>query len=154
MTTVFKKRISVLLTIALTFCFASSINAEEPARIGSVVSQSTEYYDDGSYSITTIYQNPYTRSGRSGSKNFDFYDSGSCLWTLTVFGSFIYGDGGARCTGASVDYSIADSTWQKTSTSSSYSGNTATAYGSFSKNNGHNVSTSVSLSCDANGNLF
>lgn len=151
-----KKKILAYLCfiLSLCLCLSPSVYAEDSQRI--LVSQYTETYEDGTSCVVSVYQDvaPTRTSGTiSGTKNYDYKDiSGSVAWTLTVYGSYSYNGVSATCTSVSCGYSIADSSWSRVSTSKSRSGNTATAYGTFAKG-GQNQSASVSLSCDANGNL-
>lgn len=140
--------------LALCFCLGFSAYAAEPEEI--LISQSTEFYEDGTSCVISVYQDiPSTRASgtTTGHKDYDYKDERNVIvWTLTVHGSYSYNGVSATCTSVSCGYSIADSSWSRVSTSKSRSGNTATAYGTFAKG-GQNQSASVSLSCDANGNL-
>lgn len=150
-----KKFIACLCSIlAFCFCFSASVYAVEPAEI--LISQSTEFYEDGTSCVISVYQDvPLTRASgtTTGHKDYQYSDgTGVVFWTLTVRGAYSYTGFSATCTDVSCTYSIADSAWSRVSTSKSRSGNTATAYGTFARD-GQNKSASVSLSCDANGNL-
>lgn len=79
-----------------------------------------------------------------------YYYKGSCVWTLTVYGAFYYDGKTSACTGDSVTYSTS-SGWSCNSASSSHSGSSATAHGTFT--GAKTVSDSVSISCDSKGNL-
>lgn len=151
-----KKRFIFLSCLVLVFSllFSVAVQAEAPQSV--LVSQYTEYYADGSSCVISVYQDvPSTRARgtTSGSKNCDHRDeNGIVVWTLTVYGSYSYNGVSATCTSASYGYTIHNSAWSRVSGSAARSGNTATAYGTFAKD-GQNHSASVSLSCDANGNL-
>lgn len=118
------------------------------------------YYSDGSYSIISItYEDAQpgisptaARSSCSGKKDIDHYSSSNNLaWTLTVYGDFTYDGRSATATGSDYSYRIYDSEWSFVSGNASYSGATARATGKFSRS--ATTSTSVSLTCSANGTL-
>lgn len=138
--------VSLILLLSCTRSYAESVPL-------NLLHQEVHIVNETSYYIDTIYGNTSARSILNGQKSRSYYDSGKLAWTLTVNGSFSYNGTSSSCVGSSVTYTINDASWSKVSTSSSTNGNTATAYGSFRKNNGQTSSTSVSLSCDRNGNL-
>ena len=98
----------------------------------------TIHFDDGSYLTECIY---ITQTRSSG----------------TVSGTFSYTGSSATCTASSCDVTIYDSAWYIVSKSASKSGNKATASVTMGyKALGvtvNKVPISMSLSCDANGNL-
>lgn len=119
----------------------------------------TIYFEDGSYLVTEIITNGSRASGSvTGSKPSTYYNSsGTAQWKATLTGSFTYTGSSATCTSSSMNVTIYDSSWYTISKSASKSGNTA--YGSTSigeKVGGITVTkvpVSLSLTCDANGNL-
>lgn len=151
MVKLFHKIVIALLTSLILLLSCAHVNAE--SVISVPLYQEVHILGNNSYYVDTIYQPSFARSGINGQKTRSYYDSGKLAWTLTVNGSFSYNGTSSSCIGSSVTYTINDGAWSKTSTSSTSNGNTATAYGSFRKNNGQTGSTSVSLSCDRNGNL-
>ena len=118
-----------------------------------------ERFEDGSYMTERIITNHSRASGtKTGSKEKIYYDaSGNADWKATVTGTFTYTGGSSACTTASCSVTIYDSAWYSISKSASKSGNTATANVAMGEKllgvKVNEVSTSVSLKCDANGNL-
>ena len=116
-------------------------------------------FDDGSYITEKIIENHTRSSGtQSGSKEKTYYgNDGVVEWVLVVSGTFTYSSSGASCTKAGSSVTIYDSKWYTISKSAAKSGNTATAYATMGEKllgvKVDEVSTSVSLKCDANGNL-
>lgn len=132
--------------------------------IASLASDNTEEYvimefEDGSYMTEYIISSPERASGsKSGSKNKTYYDShGDAKWMATISGTFTYTGSTSTCTAASCSVTIYDSDWYTISKSAIKSGNTATANVTIGEKllgvKVNEVSTSVSLKCDANGNL-
>lgn len=151
-----KKKLIFLSSLLLAFSLLFSVAVQAQAPQSVLVSQHTEYYEDGSSCVISVYQDvPSTRASGTtrGYKDYDYKDERNVIvWTLTVYGSYSYNGISATCTNASYGYTIHNNAWSRVSGSASRSGNTATAYGTFTKS-GQNQSASVSLSCDANGNL-
>lgn len=155
MRSIILKSILCIMCLLSTLPFSGNVYAVEEYRQDVCVSQTTEFYGNGNYAIISVYQNSVVaRSTTTGHKVLTYYDGGQPAWSLTVYGSFTFGNGSSKCTGSSVLYSIYDANWRKTSTRSTYSGNTATATGTFTKNNGQQDTCSVSVSCDAAGNIY
>lgn len=132
------------------FCFPAGA-AERPDEI-------ITFYEDGSYSVTTI-EIDETRTSRastnsiSGNKSRKYYSSDNeLLWSLTVYGTFTYDGSSAEATDADYSYSIYASDWSFKSGSAFYSGAKATAKGTF-KHGLTSNSASVSLTCAADGTL-
>lgn len=89
----------------------------------------TEYFDDGSYLVTTISSSEITTMSvaiKSGSKSTHYYNmDGKELWVVTVNGTFSYNGASATCTASSVSHAIYDSAWKLKSSSASKSGGNA-----------------------------
>ena len=119
----------------------------------------TIHFEDGSYMIVEVHMNQARASGYiTGSKPATYYDSlGNAQWKVILTGNFHYTDSGATCTDSSVSVEIYDSSWYTISKYATKNGNKATASVTMGdKPAGQLVSTvpvSLSLSCDANGNL-
>jgi len=117
------------------------------------------YYEDGSYLVEKVVTQKERASGRvTGSKTGSHYDSGGTIaWEAVLTGSFTYTGSTSSCTSASISTTVYNSAWYTASKSASKSGNTA--YGSATmgrKNLGvtvQNVPVSLTLTCDADGNL-
>lgn len=117
------------------------------------------YQDDGSYIIVELINKGARASGTiSGGKAYTYYGSnGASAWKAVLNGTFNYTGSGATCTASSVDVTIYDSSWYIISKSANKSGSTATGSVTMGlKSAGVTVSrvpVSLTLSCDANGNL-
>ena len=127
------------------------------------------YYEDGSYTVITIAEDfssaprssarvMNTAGVKSGSKTFSHYSDGGVLaWAATLSASFQYNGTSATCTAASCSVSISNSAWYLISKSTSQSGNTATAEVSMGRKllgvTVRTINCTITLSCDANGNL-
>nr|MBQ8243677.1 hypothetical protein [Oscillospiraceae bacterium] len=117
------------------------------------------YFEDGSYMLVEIITSNVRASGsKTGSKQYTYYDSDDVSqWKAVLTGKFTYTGSDATCTSSSVSTTIYNSSWYTVSKSAGKSGNKATA----SVVMGYNlegvtmsrVPVSLTLSCDANGNL-
>lgn len=117
------------------------------------------YFEDGSYMTEMIYVVP-TRATQSvsGTKVKSYYDSdGVMSWQASLTGTFTYTGSSATCTSASCSVTIYNSAWYTISKSATKSGNTASASVTMGKKllgiTVSQVPASISLQCDANGNL-
>lgn len=160
-----KRTIAFLLTVILVFSIipCTAACAEEEPVYTDVIR-----FEDGSFAVVTITQDslssaPSLRakassSVKNGSKTFTYYGSdGAAKWAATLNASFTYNGSTSSCTAANCTVSIYNSSWYTISNSSTHSGNTATANVTM----GHKLAgvtiekktASITLSCDANGNL-
>ena len=130
-----------------------------------IISETVEYYADGSSAVITIAEkvtkvsDRATAYSKSGSKTYTMCNSsGNVLWKFTVHGTFSVNTGvSATCTNTSYSTSNIASGWSLKSGSSYASGNKAIGDGTFE----HKVlfivtetkSCHVVLTCDVNGNL-
>lgn len=153
-----KKIISVFLPVLVLLC-TFALPASALSENSTIVSQETIYNEDGSYYVITVREEDVasTRSGASktGSKSIDYYDSYGLGWTLTVTGTFIYpgtSTGSAYCTNATASRKVYND-WSCSSYYANYSGNKATAYGTF-KAGIVTKNGTVSLSCSSTGSLY
>ena len=117
------------------------------------------YFEDGSYMIESI-QNYQTRSSgtKTGAKEKVYYGSdGNACWKVVVTGTFSYTGSSVACTSSNCSVTIYKSDWYTVSKSATKSGNTATASVTMGQKllgiTIDKVSTSVTLTCDKNGNL-
>lgn len=150
MTKLFEKRVLSVVALFLVLIFLPVLPKTMAVSQGKMISQTREEIDADRYIVTTLYDTTVARSSKNGSKSINYYYKGSCVWTLTVYGSFYYNGKTSICTGDSVTYSTSGG-WSCDSASSSHSGSSATAHGTFT--GAEAASGSVSVSCDANGNL-
>lgn len=160
-----KRILSFLFAIILLFAVAPSSSASAEGEAALI---ETIYYQDGSFAVITVTEevsmikdDTFSRAFsyiRNGSKTYTYYNSsGVAEWSATLNASFTYDGSTATCTAANCQVTIYDNAWYVISNSSGYSGNTATANVSV----GYRVlgvsvgtkSITITLSCDANGNL-
>ena len=119
----------------------------------------TFYLDDGSYMTVELITKGSRASGNvSGSKTTTYNNSsGTALWQVTLTGDFSYTGSGATCTSTAIDVTIFDSSWYTIYKTSGKSGNKATGSATIGKSVGGTAVTkvpvSLTITCDANGNL-
>lgn len=149
---------SVLFTLLLTFtCTIPSVSALEYSSI-QPSNEEIVYLQDGIYIISTIQENSCTSlyaatHTKSGSKTSTVYSaSGSPLYSITVHGVFSYNGSSASAISASYSYTDESPLWSFSNGSSSFSGATATASGTFKSEQITKTIRAV-LSCSANGTL-
>ncbi|MBQ8572991.1 MAG: hypothetical protein IJ451_05960 [Ruminococcus sp.] len=115
---------TLLLTLLCcsVFCFSTSAT--------TVTEASIEMLDNGDYieTIITYYDTNTRAATKSGSKTANYKDSdGEILWSVTVYGTFTYNGTTSSCTSASHSTTATGDGWSIKSSSSSKSGNCATA---------------------------
>ena len=116
-------------------------------------------FEDGSYAVICLDTYGTRASGTvSGSKVFNYYNSNSILeWKAVLNGSFSYTGSSASCTSADLDITIYNTAWSTQYGYATKDGNKAIASGTMLKKAaGITVAKSpisMTLSCDANGNL-
>lgn len=121
-----KKTLSLILTIIILLFSTISVFAEGE---DSIISQTTEYFEDGSYIITILTiedENTTTRatSTKSGSKTITIYNSyDEKLVVLKLTATFNYTGSSATCTSAVSTYTLYNSNYKVTSSSGITSGN-------------------------------
>ena len=142
-----------VLMIAMTFSICSS-------AVGTTVESSVEYFDDGSYTVTTITVENSARAAKTttGKKHKEYRSaSDELLWKVTVSGTFTYTGTTATCTKSSTSSVIYNDDWKVTSAVASKSGNKA--IGNFTVKRyllgipTATKETSVTLTCSAKGVL-
>lgn len=117
-------------------------------------------YEDGSSLLIITDSSQLGRSSntKTGTRVYIRNDtSGTAQWKATLTATFTYNGTTSTCTNASCAVTIYNSSWYVVSKSTTRSGNTATAHLTM----GYRVlgitaftqSYTISLSCDANGNL-
>ena len=148
-----KKVVSCLILVAIMVSvFALSCFAAE-------VENNVTYFEDGSYIIDTIEMSGGRASGSiQGTRTKSYYDnSGNLDWKAVLTGTFTYNGTSATCTSSSVSVTIYDSSWYTISKSATKSANVASASVTMGcKILGvtyNKVTTPITLTCDANGNL-
>lgn len=116
-------------------------------------------FDDGSYFVVEIIANHSRASeSKTASKQYTYYDADDVSqWKAVLTGKFTYTGSSATCTSSSVSTTIYDSSWYEIYKYASKSGNKATASVTMGdKLDGETIArvpVSLSLTCDANGNL-
>lgn len=119
----------------------------------------TVYFEDGSYMTVELIAKSSRVSGSvSGSKTTTYNNSsGTALWKVTLTGNFSYTGSSATCTSTAIDVTILDSSWYTVYKTSGRSGNKATGSATVGKSVGGTsvtkVPVSLTITCDANGNL-
>ena len=158
-----KKFLSVILTVILTISVCSfAVNAQSAPQT-KVISETVEYFEDGSSIITTVYENvsPKARANKtvSGSKSRTAKNSsGEILWKFTVNGTFSVNSGvSATCTSSSYSAGNFSGGWELKTATASRSGNKAIAEGTLQQKILFVVTDTaqcrITLQCDANGTL-
>ena len=154
-----RKIFAFLLTFIMALSTTCITFAGEMPTTSNTYPAEYEYFDDGSYIVTTITESSFVfaRASRSktGSKTAKYYSSsGSALWSVTVTGTFSYTGASAKCTSSSVSANSYSSSWKINSKSASKSGASATATATAKYNDSSTYkSLSVTLTCKANGVL-
>ena len=117
------KRIFTVILAALMFTLATvpAIQAEE--TIGSAglyeTGSTVEYFEDGSYTVTTVRESPTARSKsyvKVGEKTIDLYNSDNELqWTYKMIGKFRVDEGvSVVCTESTYTSDIYVKAWSLT----------------------------------------
>lgn len=117
------------------------------------------FFDDGSYLLMSIQSIDIRATGtKTGTKKADYYSSSDeLLWNVTLRGTFSYTGTSADCTSTTCNVTVYNSSWYEVSKSATKSGATAYCEATLGqKFLGITIdkkTVSMSLSCDANGNL-
>lgn len=129
----------------------------------AIVSQSTTYFEDGSYVITVITEdiagNCFAVSSaasqtKTGSKQAHYYNASNVLqFSILVNGTFTYDGTNANAIKSQYGYRISASNWKFVSGKSSYAQATATATCTFKYINRYDKTLSTSLTCAPDGTL-
>lgn len=151
-----KKSFSVILVFALVMMFIpQTIYATE----ASVEKQEILHYEDGSSLIITIQESALRSSdSKLGTKTYQYVStSGETQWTAVLRGNFHYDGTTSSCTSSVCDITIYDTDWYVVSKRVWTSGNSACSEFTMGlKLLGVTASEkyfSMTLTCDANGNL-
>lgn len=119
-----------------------------------------EYFSDGSYIKSEIIDSNSSISTFSSTVsktkvNTYYGSSGIKQWSVSVTGTFTYGNGSASCTSSSCKTEVYNNAWSVGSRKASKSGNKATASATGELySGGHIINTitkSVTLTCSATG---
>lgn len=121
-----KKTLCLILTIII-FIFSTISSFAESKDL--IISQTTEYFEDGSYIVTILTiedENTTTRatSAKSGSKTITIYNShDEKLVELKLTATFNYTGSSAICTNAVATYTLYNSNYGVTNSSGITAGN-------------------------------
>ena len=158
-----KRLISVSLSLFIILvlfplcAFASENNSAEEAA-GQTI-QRIVYADGSSLEIiTAASESVRAVNTKTGTRIYNKRTaSGALEWTAALTATFTYNGTTATCTSASCSVTIYDSSWSTVSNSTTRSGNTATTHLTMSYSplgiTPVTRSYTITLSCDANGNL-
>lgn len=155
-----KRFLIVVLVVAMMVCAVPAVSAQESAP--TVVSESVEYFADGSYAVTVVTEESaagVARAGytKNGSKTYTHYNSnGSVNFTFTVTGTFVVNEGVvSACTTARYSHTISNSSWSLQTANAAKTGNQAVGSATFiRKTSGVTVETfdvSRTVTCDKYG---
>lgn len=160
-----RKLICVLLVVLICLGTAFGVWADDGSSVNNLqlVSESVEYYEDGSSLVISVYEETVqTRSNlynRVGRKDYKYRDAnGTVLWTFAVTGEFRVLEGASvTCISASCSAEVFHEAWVCTRKYAETSGSWAIANGEFERSLLGIVidrdTVQVSLTCDVYGNL-
>ena len=153
----------IILSFGEVFTVHASEITHQPPNKSVIVIQSSQALPDGNYLTITVSEIPVLNKAsvyqKSGNKTYTLKSSNNeILWTFTVSATFSVTSGvRSECVGVTHSYSIYNTNWKYSTGHSAYSGNKATASGTFiQKLLGVVIDThscTVTLSCDKNGVL-
>ena len=157
-----KRMISILNVGVVLFVFSATVSAADVNPDVEI-----EYFDDGSYLITTFEEgsshfgvSAFSTNAKNvtKSKTVKYYDSNKVArWYVKVTGTFLYGKGVAKCTSSSVSAGTYGKIWKIVSKSAGKSGNAATAKATAKQYyNGTVIKTinkTVKLTCSSTGSF-
>lgn len=129
------KKLRQFIGICTLCCFIFTgqfAYGQTPGSESAPVQESIEYFEDGSYIITAIEDidsefSFFSTSTTKAKAVTYFNNSGQKQWSITVTGTFTYGNGSAVCTASKVSTTVYNNEWSLTGKSASKSGNKATA---------------------------
>ncbi len=132
---------SILLLVCMLAALFVPAYASEPVTAGAefqVCSTNIEYFEDGSYLVTTIKETPSPRAtvySKSGSKDVILYNSADEVqWIYSLIGTYTIETGvSVVCTNSTFTYTIYVNKWSLTEHDNWYSGNVAYGTAVFKK---------------------
>lgn len=148
-----RRIVSIFLAVVIMTTFGTVANANSSTE--TLVSQTVETLDNGDTITIELYEcYGKLRTTKTGHKDYTYYNAtGSKMWSVTVNGTFTYTSGvSSKATSASATVNIYNNNVDFVSKNAYTSGSTATATATI-KYNASNMTRSVSVSCDKNGNL-
>ena len=128
-----KTIISIFLLVCMLAALFVPAYAAEPTATEAefeVCSTNIEYFEDGSYLVTTIKETPSPRASvysKSGSKDVTLYNSNDEIqWIYSLIGTYTIETGvSVVCTNSTFTYTIYQNNWSLTDHTNSYSENKA-----------------------------
>lgn len=138
----------LLLTAALPVAGYANSNAEQ-----------VMYFDDGSYILVSICQDFSREAGKkTGTKTYTYRsNAGETLWVATLEGTFAYTGASSVCTNAFCDVTVYSGNWSTGNKTVQKQGNSAMAELTMVRKALNvtlkSVPVTMSLTCDADGNL-
>jgi len=147
----------ILLAIFISICSSSTAYAANTEVVDKGIIIGVEEYDD--YTIITslkIEQTLMRGSSKTATKSYSCLSNGKVLWSFTLKATFTYNGSSAQCTAASCSNIINDKAWSL-STSASRSGSMAsgsvTAKEKYFGITTSTISKTLTLKCNASGNI-
>lgn len=149
-------KISSILLVASTFLFFNSVPVYANHE-NNIIKREIKELDDGLIEETIVEEIPFRSSQKKGKKTVNYYNDSKLLWSITVHGTFEYGNGKSKCTAASISTSVKDTSWKISNKSSYKKNNTAVAKATGKLVKGiftlKTVNREVVLSCSPTGKL-
>ncbi len=130
-----------------------------PVQSYAVEQEQRQVLEDGSYYIDTLsVSSARAASTKVGTKTRTYYsNSGTAEWQIVLTASFSFDGSSAICDTAICTSTIWNSDWHTASKSATKSGNTAVGYATMKLSilgvTFNEVPVTLTLSCDASGNL-
>lgn len=170
------KKILTLFIIFLTTLFsftnnqsllvnAASVTTTEEIINKEIISKEIIPLDDSYYMEVITYDTTFAQANtasttattytKSPSKTHNIKNAANnTLVSYTLYATFTYNGSTSSCTSVSYSTTVYDSTWCFTSATASRSGNKATgSYTAKCPTLGQTVSNTITITCDANGNI-
>ena len=154
-----RKNVSIIIMLVLFMIYIKTSETVYADTICTYESEvSYEYFSDGSFFETKIIYNSNRSTIKGASKTTTYKNSvGTALWYVTVTGNFTYNGSSSSCTASSASAGSYSNAWKILNKSASKSGSSATAIATAGQYIGNvaigSYNKSVTLRCDANGNL-
>lgn len=122
-----------IFSIVLCFSLFMAISTTAYASTDSTSNQVVERLSNGNYIVSEISEEQnesislYTSTVTKTKTNTCYSSSGIKLWSVSVTGTFTYGNGTSKCNSVSCSSSVYDTSWSVGNKKASKSGNKATA---------------------------
>ena len=146
-----KKLLSIILSFILVLSVAPTASASEQ---GTVVSRQKIELEDGIVIIDTLVE--YTNArvwGKTATRLHEVYADGILIGSIVLLGSFNYDGTTVTVTSMAVTQKDTYEGWRYVQNSLTSSGGTVTLNAKLTKLFSLNIPFTISITCDANGNL-